>query len=116
MPLIALAWGRSGDKGDLGLVSITARDAAFLPWIGRALTTQAVGDFMAHQFPAGTKPRVDRYFSPGPSAFNFVLHQALGGGQIESRRLDPMAKSFAQQLLAFPIPVSPEIARQTGHG
>ncbi len=114
VPLIDLAWGRSGDKGDLGLAAIIARDPAFLPCIGRALTEAAVSSFMAHQFPAGGEARVDRYFSPGPSAFNFVLHKALGGGQIESRRLDPMAKSFAQQLLAFPVPVSRQIAERLG--
>ena len=110
VPLIAVARGRSGDKGDLGLVSIIAREPSFLPCIGRALTADAVARFLAHQFPKDCPAKVDRYFSPGPAAFNFVLHQALGGGQIESRRLDPMGKSLAQQLLAFPVPVSPEIA------
>ena len=114
VPLIALAWGRSGDKGDLGLVSIIARDREFLPYMGRALTAESVAHFLAHQFPPGLSSQVDRYFSPGPAAFNFVLHRALGGGQIESHRLDPMAKSFAQQLLAFPVPVSREIAERAG--
>ncbi len=110
VPLIALAWGRSGDKGDLGLICIVARDREYLSYIGKALTAQSVAHFLAHVFSSGGTTRVDRYFSPGPSAFNFVLHGALGGGAIESHRLDPMAKSFAQQLLAFPVTVSREIA------
>jgi hypothetical protein len=116
VPLIALARGRSGDKGDLGLVSVIAREPPFLPYIGRALTREAVAQFLAHQFPKGSAAKVDRYFSPGPGAFNYVLHQALGGGQIESRRLDPMGKSLAQQLLTFPVPVSPEIAQVAVRG
>jgi hypothetical protein len=45
------------------------------------------------------------------------LHGALGGGALESRRLDPMGKTVAQQLLAFPVPVPAATARrlEAGH-
>ena len=110
VPLLALAWGRSGDKGDLATVAVIARDREFLPYIGGALDAETVAGWLAHQFEDGDARQVDRYYSPGPGAFSFVLHRALGGGQLESRRLDPMAKTLAQQLLAFPVPVPAEIA------
>jgi hypothetical protein len=34
----------------------------------------------------------------------------LGGGIMASNRIDPVAKTMAQQLLAFPIPVSRVLA------
>jgi hypothetical protein len=111
-PLIALAWARSGDKGDLATLAVIARQRELLPWIGAALTADAVADWLAHQFEGDGPHTVDRYFSPGPGALSFVLHGALGGGQLESRRLDPMAKTIAQQLLTFPVPVPAEVAAQ----
>jgi hypothetical protein len=45
VPLIALAWARSGDKGDLFNVGVIARHPAFLPHIFHALTPTSVGCF-----------------------------------------------------------------------
>jgi hypothetical protein len=50
-----------------------------------------------------SKSPVTRYDAPGIHAVNFVLEQALAGGGMASRRLDPLAKGFAQMLLDFPI-------------
>jgi hypothetical protein len=110
VPLIALAWARSGDKGDLATIAVIARERELLPYIGAALSAEAVAGWLAHQFEGDGPHEVDRYYSPGPGAFSFILHGALGGGQLESRRLDPMAKTIAQQLLAFPVPVPAAIA------
>ena len=102
VPLIALAWARSGDKGDLFNVGVIARKAAWLPYIRAALTPEAVRDWYAH-FGAA---RVDRYDLPGFHALNFVVHESLAGGINNSPRLDAAAKGMAQQLLEFPVPVS----------
>jgi hypothetical protein len=53
---------------------------------------------------------VERFSLPGIGAINFVVHEALGGGIMVSNRIDSVAKTMAQQLLAFPIPVSPVLA------
>ena len=42
---------------------------------------------------------------------NFVVRNSLGGGGTMCLRLDPVAKSMAQLLLEFPVPVSEEVAR-----
>ena len=112
VPLLALAWGRSGDKGDTATVAVIARRREYLPFIGAALSAESVAAWLAHQFEADGEHRVDRHYADGPGAFTFLLHGALGGGALESRRLDPMAKTVAQQLLAMPVLVTAEIARQ----
>ena len=49
--------------------------------------------------------KVAIYDVPGISAVNIVLDGALPGGINASQRLDPAAKSVAQQLMRFPVPV-----------
>lgn len=112
--LIALAWARSGDKGDLFNVAIIARRPEYLPWIRRALTEAAVAQWFAHVFEAGSPGRVTRYDLPGTSALNFLVHDGLAGGINASPRLDPVAKTMGQQLLFFPVPVPAAIAEAAG--
>lgn len=104
-PLIDLAWARSGDKGDAFNVGVIARQPAFLPWIRRSMTTEAVQRFLAHEFEGAKTPQVLRYEIPGMHALNFHCIQALGGGQFSSLRLDALAKGKAQQLLEMEIEV-----------
>jgi hypothetical protein len=101
LPLIALAWGRSGDKGDNANVGIIARKPEYLPLLRAQLSEAAVADWFAHLLEGG----VTRYELPGVNAFNFVLEQSLGGGGVASLRMDPQGKAFAQMLLDFPIEV-----------
>jgi hypothetical protein len=110
VPLIGLAWARSGDKGDLFNVGVISRAAEYLPYIAAALTPAAVAKWYAHVFSKNGTPRVDRFDLPGTHAINFVLHNSLAGGITSSPRLDSVAKGMAQQLLSFPVPVSAAIA------
>ena len=104
VPLIKLAWARSGDKGDHSNIGVIARDPEFLPFIEAALTEQAVAQWMSHTLnPESGK--VTRWAMPGLNAFNFLLEHSLGGGGVASLRIDPQGKAFAQQLLEFPVPV-----------
>ncbi len=110
MPLIALAWGRSGDKGDSANIGVMARRADFLPYIRAALTEAAVAEFFAHHL----RGRVERFELPGINGLNFLLHEVLGGGGVASLRNDPQGKAFAQMLMDYPIPVTPAIAAECG--
>jgi len=101
VPLVVLAWGRSGDKGNDANIGIIARDRALLPYIRRALTTKAV----AARFAAIAEGPVERFELPGIGALNFLLHDALGGGGIASLRNDPQGKTLAQALLAHPVAI-----------
>ncbi|NWH07215.1 MAG: DUF1446 domain-containing protein [Alphaproteobacteria bacterium] len=109
VPLIRLAFARSGDKGDNSNIGVMARKREYLPFIRAALTPETVAAWFAHKFKDG-KGRVDRYDLPGPSALNFVLWNALGGGGVASLSFDPQGKAFAQMLLEFKVPVTAEIA------
>jgi hypothetical protein len=101
VPLVAIAWGRSGDKGDTSNIGIIARMPEFLPLIRHTLTPEAVKRYFAHL----VKGAVERFDVPGIDAVNFLLHQALGGGGMASLRNDPLGKGMAQMLLDLPVQV-----------
>ena len=113
VPLIKLAWARSGDKGNHANIGVIARQPEYLPYINAALTEDAVADYMQHVLDPDTGS-VSRWSLPGMNAYNFLLKNALGGGGIASLRIDPQGKAFAQQLLDMPIPVSQTIADEVG--
>ena len=102
VPLIRLAWARSGDKGDTSNIGVIARHPALLPVLREQLSEARVADWLAHL----VKGRVTRYEVPGIDAFNFVCEQALGGGGMASLRNDPLGKGIGQILLAMPVRVS----------
>ncbi len=110
VPLIALAWGRSGDKGDIANIGIMARKPDYLPYIRASLSAARVKDYFAH-FCEG---KVERFELPGSHALNFMLHESLGGGGIASVRIDPQAKGYAQMLLDVDIPVPADLAQKDG--
>ncbi len=110
VPLVHLAWVRSGDKGDLFNVAVIARKPEYLPYISAALTTEAVGLWYRHLFKDPSRRRVDRFDVPGIHALNFIVHESLDGGSTASARIDFVAKGMGQQLLEFPVPVSARLA------
>lgn len=103
VPLLAVAHGRSGDKGAHANIGIIARRSEYLPVLRHALTEESVGAYMAHVFDADVK--VDRFDLPGIGAMNFMLYNALGGGGIASLRNDPQGKAYAQMLMDMPVDV-----------
>jgi hypothetical protein len=112
VPLIALAWARSGDKGNNSNIGVIARKPEYLPIIRNALTPDAVATYFAHHLEGD----VERFDVPGIRAVNFVLHDVLGGGGIASLRNDPQGKGFAQMLLDFPVPVGANLAAELAQG
>lgn len=113
VPLIKLAWARSGDKGNHANIGVIARQPEYLTYLNAALTEDAVANYMQHVLDPDTGS-VSRWSLPGMNAYNFLLKNALGGGGIASLRIDPQGKAFAQQLLDMPIPVSQTIADEVG--
>ena len=108
--LVDLAWGRSGDKGDIANIGILARKPDYLPYIRSALSEEVVKDYFAHVCDG----RVERFDLPGSHSLNFLLHESLGGGGIASVRIDPQGKGFAQMLLDIEIPVPADLAARDG--
>ena len=106
VPLIKLAYARSGDKGDHANIGVIARQPEFLPFIQSALTSDTVLKYFEHV----VKGDVLSWDVPGINGINFLLKNSLGGGGMASLNIDPQGKSYAQQLLDFQIPISDEIA------
>ena len=101
VPLIKLAYGRSGDKGNAANIGIMARHPQLVPALRGQLTAEAVKTYFAH-FCEGP---VERFEWPGIDGFNFLLHDVLGGGGMASLRYDPQGKMLAQILMDFLIKV-----------
>jgi hypothetical protein len=101
VPLIAIAYGRSGDKGNAANIGVLARKPEFVATLREQLTADAVKHYFAH-FVEG---EVERFEMPGLHGFNFLMQSALGGGGIASLRHDPQGKMLAQVLMDFPVSV-----------
>ena len=106
VPLIALAHGRSGDKGDKANVGIVARRPEWLALLSAWLTPERVAAHFAHNGPS----RVERFDLAGFGAMNFLLHDTLGGGGMASLRTDNLAKCYAQVMLSMPVPAPADFA------
>jgi hypothetical protein len=106
VPLLRLAQGRSGDKGDKANIGVIARKPEYLPLLNQWLTPERVAAHFRHNNPS----RVERFDLPGTNAMNFVLHDVLGGGGMASLRTDNLAKCYAQVLLAMEVPVPDDIS------
>ena len=107
LPLIRLAWARSGDKGNTSNIGVIARAPHLLPLLRAQLTEAAVAAYLAHL----VKGKVTRFEVPGIHAFNFVCEQALDGGGMASMRNDPLGKGMAQILLSMPVRVAANLLR-----
>ena len=107
VPLIKLAFARSGDKGDHANIGVIARKSEFLPFIQSALTSKTVSQYFGHVLHGD----VICWDVPGINGINFLLKNSLGGGGMASLNIDPQGKSYAQQLLDHEVPVSDKIAK-----
>jgi hypothetical protein len=103
VPLIRLAFARSGDKGDAANIAIIARRPDYVPWLRREVTEARIAAHFQHLI---TGP-VQRFEAPGLHAFNFLLHNALGGGGMASLRIDPQGKAYGQMALEMVVNVPP---------
>lgn len=106
VPLVTIAHGRSGDKGNHANIGIIARRPEYLPVIREQLTSDVVAQYFAHLL----EGPVERFDLPGIHAVNFLLHDVLGGGGIASLRQDPQGKAYAQMLLDLPMQVPRSMA------
>lgn len=106
-PLVRIAYARSGDKGDISNIGIIARKPEYEAILREEVTADRVKAYFGH-IVAG---RVERFDVPGIHAFNFVLHQALGGGGMASLRADPLGKGMGQMLLDMEIEIPEELLR-----
>ena len=93
--LYDLAYGRSGDKGNIANISVIARNSAAYAEIKAKLTAERVKAHLGNL----VKGEVIRYEVDNIEALNFVCHQALDGGATRSLRIDQLGKSLAGAVL-----------------
>lgn len=98
-PLIEIAHGRSGDKGDTSNVGIVARKPEYWALLQHLLRPENVKNYLAHL----VKGEIHTFELPQVQAFNLVMKEALDGGGMTSMRNDPLGKGMAQVLLNMKI-------------
>ncbi|HVN83572.1 MAG TPA: acyclic terpene utilization AtuA family protein [Candidatus Binatia bacterium] len=103
--LSEIAHARSGDKGDHANIGVAARSDAAFEFLRNALTAARVKEYFADL----VRGDVVRYELPNLRAFNFMLHNALGGGGTLSLRVDHQGKTLAQGLLQMELEVPEEV-------
>ena len=101
LPLSRLAYARSGDKGNSSNVAIIARRPEYLPLLRREVTPERIVAHLGHLVGGPA----ERFEAPGLNALNFLISDALGGGGMASRRIDPQGKAYGQMALEMTIPV-----------
>ncbi|MCA0239607.1 MAG: DUF1446 domain-containing protein [Proteobacteria bacterium] len=107
VPLVRLAYGRSGDKGDTSNIGLIARRPQYLAVLRAEVTPQRVQQWLGHL----VQGPVHRYELPGFDALNFVCEAALDGGGMASLRNDALGKGMAQILLSMPVRIDPGLLR-----
>ena len=96
-----VAHARSGDKGDASNVGLIAGS----PEVFELLREQATAERVKEHFREICRGPVERFEVPNLRAFNFLLHDSLGGGGTESLKTDAQGKTHAQGLLQMEIEV-----------
>jgi hypothetical protein len=101
LPLSALAYARSGDKGNASNIAIIARRPHYVPLLRREVTPERIVAQLGHLVGGPA----ERFEAPGLHAMNFLIADALGGGGMASMRIDPQGKAYGQMALEMTIKV-----------
>ena len=104
-----IAHARSGDKGDASNVGLIAAS----PELYELLRAQATADRVKEHFQEVCRGPVERFEVPNLLAFNFLLHDSLGGGGTESLKTDAQGKTHAQGLLQMEVEVPESLLLRT---
>ena len=99
MKLKSLAHSRTGDKGNISVISVIAYDKKDFPLLKERVTAERVASYFS-EIAHGV---VTRYEIETIGALNFELKAALGGGVTRSLALDMHGKSLGSALLEMEI-------------
>lgn len=99
MKLYELAHSRTGDKGNISVISLIPYRAQDYALLKEKVTAQRVKE----HFSPLVRGEVTRYELPELPAFNFVLEGALDGGVTRSLRVDMHGKTLGYALLEMEI-------------
>ena len=99
MKLRDIAHSRTGDKGNISVISVIAYKKEDFPFIKERVTEEAVADY----FKEIVHGKITRYELPNIYALNFVMENALGGGVTRSLAIDMHGKTLGFALLEMEI-------------
>ena len=99
MKLREIAHSRTGDKGNISVISVIAYKKEDFPLIKEKVTEEAVANY----FREIVHGKVTRYELPNIYALNFVMEDALGGGVTRSLAVDMHGKTLGFALLEMEL-------------
>ena len=100
-----IAFARSGDKGAHSNVGVIFKSADIYDWAKSNITSEVV----KKHFKEIVKGDVVRYELPNLNAFNFILHDSLGGGGSGSLLNDAQGKTHGQAMLLIEMDVPDDL-------
>ena len=101
IPLVDIAYARSGDKGDVSDIGVMAKDDKAYAILKKYLTAEKVKEFFKDQ----VKGDVVRYDMDNLNSLEFVMYKALGGGATKTLMMDQTGKSVGCNLLRMVLEV-----------
>lgn len=99
MKLREIAHSRTGDKGNISVISLIPYDMKNYERIKAQVTAEKVKEW----FKGIALGEVKRYEIQSLGAFNFVMENALGGGVTRSLAIDMHGKSLSSVLLDMEV-------------
>lgn len=99
MKLKEIAHSRTGDKGNISVISVIAYQEEDYEIIKEKITVEKVKEFFK-EIAQGT---ITRYEIDTIGALNFVMEDALGGGVTRSLAIDMHGKTLGSALLEMEI-------------
>lgn len=99
MKLREIAHSRTGDKGNISVISVIAYKPEDFELIKEKVTVSTVADY----FKEIVHGKISRYELPNIHALNFVMEDALGGGVTRSLAVDMHGKTLGFALLEMEI-------------
>ena len=99
MLLKEIAHSRTGDKGNISVISVIADPYAVYKLIQEKVTVEKLKDY----FKDIVHGKITRYEIESIGALNFVMEDALGGGVTRSLAIDMHGKTLGSALLEMKI-------------
>ena len=99
MLLKEIAHSRTGDKGNISVISVIAYQQEDYKLIKEKVTVEKLKDY----FKDIVHGKITRYEIESIGALNFVMEDALGGGVTRSLAIDMHGKTLGSALLELKI-------------
>ena len=99
MLLKEIAHSRTGDKGNISVISVIAYQQEDYKLIKEKVTVEKLKDY----FKDIVHGKITRYEIESIAALNFVMEDALGGGVTRSLAIDMHGKTLGSALLEMEI-------------